>query len=97
MLYGTGLRISELVGLSLGDVNLDDGVLRAFGKGAKERVVPIGRMAHDALDAWLSPGGRALLEPRRWARRSDAEAMFLNARGGRLSRFNKKFSGILKK
>jgi integrase/recombinase XerD len=86
VLYGTGLRISELVGLSLGDVNLDDGVLRAFGKGAKERVVPIGRMAHDALDAWLSPGGRALLEPRRWARRSDAEAMFLNARGGRLSR-----------
>src|SRR5207302_9426884 len=40
VLYGTGLRISELVGLSMGDVSLDDGVLRAFGKGAKERLVP---------------------------------------------------------
>ena len=86
VLYGTGLRISELVGLSLTDVALDDGLVRAYGKGSKERVVPVGRLARDALDAWLSPSGRGALAPERWARRGDAEAVFLNARGGRLSR-----------
>lgn len=86
VLYGAGLRISELVGLSLGDLDLDDALLRAFGKGAKERIVPIGRMAQHALEAWLGPAGRGALEPQRWARRRDAEAVFLNARGGRLSR-----------
>ena len=86
VLYGTGLRISELVGLSLSDLDLDAGLLRAFGKGSKERIVPIGRMAHQALVAWLGPHGRERFEPRRWARRNDADAVFLNARGGRLSR-----------
>jgi integrase/recombinase XerD len=86
VLYGAGLRISELVGLSLRDVDLVEGVLRAYGKGAKERVVPIGRCAHDALRAWLGPDGRPHLEPERWARRGDAEALFLNTRGGRMSR-----------
>lgn len=86
VLYGCGLRISELVGLSLGDLDLDAGFLRAFGKGAKERVVPVGRFAREALRAWLSPGGRDRLVPARWARRSDADAVFLNARGRRLSR-----------
>jgi integrase/recombinase XerD len=86
VLYGTGLRISELTGLSLGDVDMGDGLLRAYGKGSKERVVPLGRLAHEALEAWLGPGGRPALEPERWARRGDADAVFLNARGGRLSR-----------
>ena len=86
VLYGTGLRISELVGLSLGDVDLEDGVLRAFGKGAKERLVPLMGMAHRAMGEWLSPSGRGAMEPARWARRGDAEAVFLNARGGRLTR-----------
>jgi integrase/recombinase XerD len=86
VLYGTGIRISELVGLSLRDVDLHGGYLRAFGKGSKERVVPLMGMAAEALDAWLAPGGRPSLEPERWARRGDAEAVFLNARGGRLSR-----------
>jgi integrase/recombinase XerD len=85
VLYGTGLRISELVGLSLGDVDLDAALLRAFGKGSKERVVPVGRLAVDAMRRWIE-GGRPAVEPDRWARRGDAEAMFLNARGGRLSR-----------
>jgi integrase/recombinase XerD len=85
-LYGTGIRISELVGLSLADVDLHDGLLRAFGKGAKERIVPIGRHAAAALEAWLSASGRGAVEPERWARRGDAEAVFLNARGGRLTR-----------
>jgi integrase/recombinase XerD len=86
VLYGTGIRISELVGLSLGDVDLDDASLRAFGKGSKERLVPLLGAAAGALQAWLSPSGRGALEPERWARRGDAEAVFLNQRGGRLTR-----------
>lgn len=86
VLYGTGMRISELVGLSLGQLALEDGLVRVFGKGAKERVVPLGSWGRRALEAWLAPAGRGVLEPRRWARRGDAEAVFLNARGGRLTR-----------
>jgi len=86
VLYGTGARISEVVGLSLLDLTGDDGMLRVFGKGAKERLVPIGGPARMALDRWLGPTGRPLLEPSRFARRSDAEAVFLNVRGARLSR-----------
>src|SRR5205085_10823025 len=86
VLYGTGLRVSELVGLSLGDVDLDSSLLRAFGKGSKERVVPVGGHATRALVAWLAPEGRDALVPERWRRRGDAEAMFLGARGGRLTR-----------
>jgi integrase/recombinase XerD len=86
VLYGAGLRISELVGLRLGDVDLESALLRALGKGSKERVVPVGRPAVAALVDWLGPGGRPALVPARWARRGDAEAVFLNRRGGRLSR-----------
>ena len=86
VLYGTGIRISELVGLSLADVDLQAAMLRAFGKGSKERLVPIGRYAADALEQWLGSEGRNELEPRQWQRRGDAEAVFLNVRGGRLSR-----------
>jgi integrase/recombinase XerD len=86
VLYGCGIRVSELVGLSLGDLDLESGLLRAFGKGAKERVVPVGRLARHALAEWIAAGGRGALVPHRWARRGDAEAVFLNARGGRLSR-----------
>ena len=85
-LYGTGARISEVVGLSIGDVDLHDGLVRLMGKGSKERIVPLGRMAASALERWFDSGGRAELSPDRWARRGDAEAVFLNQRGGRLSR-----------
>ena len=86
LLYGGGLRISELVGLSLADLAMDEGYLRAYGKGSKERVVPVGRWAREAVQAWLGPAGRGAMVPNRWARRGDAEAVFLNQRGGRLSR-----------
>jgi integrase/recombinase XerD len=94
LLYGTGMRISELCGLSLGDLDLDSGLVRVFGKGAKERVVPVGRYAVADAVAWLGPGGReALLSSaarRRGAgrgpSRDDADAVFINQRGGRLSR-----------
>jgi integrase/recombinase XerD len=86
LLYGTGLRISELVGLSLRDLDLDGGLLRAFGKGSKERIVPLLGMAHRAMVDWLEPSGRGALVPAQWRRRHDAEAVFLNLRGGRLTR-----------
>ncbi len=86
VLYGTGVRISELVGLSLSGVDRESRFLKVFGKGAKERMVPLGRYADDALGAYLSSGGRDTLTPERWARRDDADAVFLNRRGGRLSR-----------
>jgi integrase/recombinase XerD len=85
VLYGTGARISELVGLSIGAVDLGGHLLRVLGKGSKERVIPVGRFANQALNTWLREG-RPALEPARWARRGDAEAVFLNQRGGRLSR-----------
>ena len=86
LLYGTGCRISEAGSLSLPDVDLHDGLVRVTGKGARERIVPLGRCAAEALQRWLAPEGRGALEPDRWARRGDAEAVFLNQRGGRLSR-----------
>ena len=60
--------------------------MRLYGKGSKERIVPFGRAAGTALDEWFSPSGRMLMVPAQWRRRSDAEAVFLNARGGRLTR-----------
>jgi len=94
-LYGTGMRVSELAGLSLSDLRSDTGLVRVLGKGDKERLVPMGRHARRALDGWLGPRGRPEFEPRRWARRGDAEAVFLNARGGRLTRQG--VWGVLKK
>jgi integrase/recombinase XerD len=79
MLYGGGLRISELVGLDLGDVDLHDGLVRVLGKGSKERVVPLGRTARQAVGDYLT--ARPEL-----AGRTTTSALFLNARGGRLTR-----------
>jgi integrase/recombinase XerD len=86
LLYGTGARISELVGLDLADVATADGLVRLYGKGSKERLAPLGGVAARALVEWLSPAGRDLVVPKRWRRRDDAEAVFLNVRGGRLGR-----------
>jgi len=84
-LYATGARISEACDLSLGDLDRDNRLVRLFGKGAKERIVPFGRAAAATMDEWLT-SGRQHLEPVRWARRGDQEAVFLNTRGSRLSR-----------
>jgi integrase/recombinase XerD len=74
------------VGLSIGDINVDDRLVRLYGKGAKERIVPFGGSAARAFDDWFSTSGRARLIPTQWKRRGDAEAVFLNTRGGRLTR-----------
>jgi integrase/recombinase XerD len=86
LLYATGARISEACGLSMGDIDFGGRLVRLYGKGSKERIVPFGRAAGAALDDWFSPAGRVRMAPTQWRRRSDAEAVFLNARGGRLSR-----------
>ncbi|NLA36626.1 MAG: tyrosine recombinase XerD [Actinobacteria bacterium] len=85
VLYGSGLRISEAVGLSFEDVDLEGHLLRVFGKGAKERIVPLGRVAERALRHYYDEG-RPGLVPRRWGSRDDETAVFLNQRGGRLTR-----------
>jgi integrase/recombinase XerD len=86
LLYATGARISEAVGLSLGDLDLGSRLVRLYGKGAKERIVPFGSSASAALVDWFSEAGRTRLAPVQWKRRGDAEAVFLNLRGSRLTR-----------
>jgi len=80
LLYGAGLRVSELVGLDVDDFDLEDASVRVLGKGSKERLVPVGRMARDAVAAYLTRGRPALATGR------SRGALFLNARGGRLTR-----------
>ncbi len=80
VMYGCGLRASETTGLELGDIDLDHGILRAFGKGSKERVVPVGREAGAAISRYLRSGRPT------FANGADERALFLNQRGGALSR-----------
>lgn len=84
-LYGCGLRVSELTGLDLLDLDLDAGFIRVMGKGSKERLVPVAGAAHAALSEYLAHG-RPYLRARKSATRQDPTAVFLNVRGGRLTR-----------
>jgi integrase/recombinase XerD len=79
LMYASGARISEAIGVNLGDLDLTARTVRLRGKGNKERIVPIGRFAVAAVETYLVRG-RASLKPR------STDALFLNARGGRLSR-----------
>jgi integrase/recombinase XerC len=79
LLYASGLRVSELTGLDVEDVDLGQGLVRVLGKRRKERIVPFGRPAADALRRWLAEGRSALANAR------SGTALFLNHRGGRLS------------
>jgi len=83
LLYGSGARISEAVGLDLEDVDRENGLVRLHGKGGKDRIVPLGSYAERALDAYL-----VRLRPTLAARTPapNRGAVFLNTRGGRLSR-----------
>ncbi len=85
-LYATGARISEACGMSLGDLDMDDSLVRLMGKGSKERIVPFGRSANAALRDYLDEGGRGMLVPERWRTRDHADAVFLGVRGTRLTR-----------
>ena len=78
LLYATGIRLSELVGLDVDGVDLDMGFVRVYGKGRKERIVPIGEYAADALRIYLAQARPRLCKP-------DETALFVNHRGERLS------------
>lgn len=80
LFYSSGLRVSELAGLTLQQVDLAEGFIRVFGKGAKERVVPVGGRACDALAVYLASGRAHLVRPH------TGSALFLNHRGRPLTR-----------
>ena len=80
LLYATGLRVSELVSLQLNDVNLETRVLVARGKGNKERLVPVGAPAAEAVKAYLATAREPLLRGRR------SRDLFVTPRGGRMTR-----------
>lgn len=77
--YAAGVRVSELVGIDLPKINLEMGFILVFGKGAKERIVPLGSFAMNAISSYLQYGRPAL------ASAQSGEALFLNSNGGRLS------------
>ncbi|MBI1749788.1 MAG: site-specific tyrosine recombinase XerD [Acidobacteria bacterium] len=81
LLYSTGLRVSELVGVRISDMDMQSGCLRCIGKGNKERLVPVGKQAIAAVSEYLRDA-----RPRLVGRRKPAPYVFLNARGGKLSR-----------
>lgn len=88
-IYATGLRVSELIGLKLHEVSFDTGVVRVFGKGSKERLVPLGEQAIDSLRRYLA-GARPLLLDKR-----PSDALFVTTRGGAMTR--QAFWGIVKR
>lgn len=83
VLYGTGARISEAVGLDVDDIDLDEGTVLLRGKGSKERIVPVGSYARDAVASYVTGARTDLVAA---GSGNAAGALFLNARGGRLSR-----------
>src|SRR5581483_5223705 len=80
LFYSSGLRVSELAALLLQQVDLENNFVRVFGKGSKERVVPLGSRARDALATYLRSGRPHLVKPR------TGSQFFLNKNGGALSR-----------
>ncbi len=80
VLYATGVRVSELISLKSSDVNLDMGYIRCYGKGSKERIIPIGSIAMRWTKEYMSDGRVKLLQG------SDSEILFLNRRGSKLTR-----------
>ncbi|TRZ71733.1 MAG: tyrosine recombinase XerC, partial [Streptomycetaceae bacterium] len=78
LLYATGARVGELCGLDIGDIDYTRNTIRVIGKGNKERVIPMGRPAIKALEAWLADGRGALVT------NQSAQAVFLGARGKRI-------------
>ena len=80
LFYSSGLRVSELAGITIQQIDLQHGFLRVFGKGSKERVVPIGGKAADAIAVWLESGRPHFVKPR------TGSTLFLSERGTALSR-----------
>ena len=81
MLYATGIRVSELIGLEISDVHLTMGFIRCMGKGSKERIIPIGKTASDAIEQYLEKG-----RPKLVSKKHRDDSLFLNHHGKGLSR-----------
>lgn len=81
LLYATGIRVSELIGLDLDNIHLTMGFIRVIGKGNKERIIPIGRTASDAIKIYLDKGRVQFI-----SKKHQDEALFLNHQGSRLTR-----------
>ena len=81
LLYAAGIRVSELVSLDIDDVNQGMGFVRCFGKGSKERIIPLGRIALEWLDRYIQTARPKLMK----GRQAD-KALFVNRNGGRLTR-----------
>ena len=88
LMYATGLRVSELLDLKLGDIDIENCVIRVVGKGSKERIVPIGEYTLDSLNNYLEVRNELL-------KNKTCEYLYLNNMGGRLSRFS--FFKLIKK
>jgi integrase/recombinase XerD len=89
MLYGAGLRVSELVGLPLSGLDRRAGLVRVRGKGGRERIVPLGEPALAALETWLAEGRPSLARRARGAgRRAATDTVFLSSRGTAMTRQN---------
>jgi len=107
LLYSSGLRVSELVGLNANQIELDLGIVRVMGKGRKERIVPVGRKAAESLNAYLDGRGmvKGLLPGGKASGPEGGDPLFVNSSGGRLTarsvgRLIKKYtrhSGIFRK
>lgn len=80
VLYATGVRVSELISIRSSDVNLDMGYIRCFGKGSKERIIPLGTAAQKWTHGYMTDGRVRLL------RGQESDVLFLNHRGGKLTR-----------
>ncbi|HEX5857937.1 MAG TPA: tyrosine recombinase XerC [Microbacterium sp.] len=85
LLYGAGIRVSELCGLDVDDLDLDRGTARVLGKGSRERVVPFGAPARRALGAYLTRSRPSLRAKAATSAPADGSGVFLGARGGRIS------------
>ena len=80
LLYATGMRVSELIYLKINDLNMENRMLKCLGKGSKERIIPFGDKAYQSLNLYLDKVRPKLVK------NSDENTLFLNSRGGRLSR-----------
>lgn len=81
ILYGTGMRVSELIGLSMDDIHLSMGFVRVFGKGGKERIIPLGNQAIVACTRYIEEA-----RPKFITKQRGVDALFVNMRGNRLTR-----------
>ncbi|BAQ10759.1 tyrosine recombinase xerd [Bacillus sp. OxB-1] len=81
LLYGTGMRVSELIGLDMQDIHLSMGFVRVFGKGGKERIIPLGRSAIQAVQCYVEE-----VRPQFTEKQRNVEALFVNMQGSRLTR-----------